>query len=104
MPEEQMTATACMRLNGHSAAVCRCRTEDGFMPCPQEALGGVLTPTYPPTAYSQVQAQPVPRPAVLKVYTGGYTGSVCDACGSLRMRRSGTCETCCDCGAAGGCG
>lgn len=34
----------------------------------------------------------------------GYTGNVCDRCGSARMRRSGSCETCEDCGNAGGCG
>lgn len=65
---------------------------------------GILTPTYPPIAYRQVQAQPVPRSPALKVYSGGYTGSICDQCGSARMRRTGTCETCLDCGAAGGCG
>lgn len=34
----------------------------------------------------------------------GYTGEVCGICGGLRMRRSGTCETCEDCGSTSGCG
>lgn len=36
--------------------------------------------------------------------TMGYTGSACSHCGSFRMKRTGTCETCEDCGnASGGC-
>jgi len=34
----------------------------------------------------------------------GYTGDVCDKCGSHRMRHSGTCLVCEDCGSSGGCG
>ncbi len=33
----------------------------------------------------------------------GYTGSVCSACASLRMKRNGSCELCLDCGATSGC-
>ena len=33
-----------------------------------------------------------------------YTGMMCGDCGSHRMVRTGSCETCQDCGAAGGCG
>lgn len=33
----------------------------------------------------------------------GYTGNICDACGGLRMVRTGVCETCQDCGASNGC-
>ncbi len=33
----------------------------------------------------------------------GYTGSVCGACGSLKMKRNGSCELCLDCGATSGC-
>jgi hypothetical protein len=35
---------------------------------------------------------------------GGYTGSMCGECGNFRMVRTGTCETCLDCYATGGCG
>ena len=34
----------------------------------------------------------------------GYTGNTCDRCGSSRMMRAGACETCLECGTAGGCG
>lgn len=34
----------------------------------------------------------------------GYTGDVCPSCGGLRMKRSGTCTTCEDCGSTSGCG
>lgn len=108
-----MQAAHCARLQGHSVVVCRCRTPNGFLPCPEGALGQ-LTPTYPPEAYRRAAAQlqaeraapaaPPPRSVPRLVYSGGYTGSICDQCGSARMRRSGTCETCEDCGNAGGCG
>lgn len=41
------------------------------------------------------------RPAVK---FAGYTGDVCDRCGSSRMRRSGTCLVCDCCGDTSGCG
>lgn len=97
-------------MQGHSVVICRCRVADGFLPCPDEALKR-LTPTYPPAAYAAAAADIVtPPPPKLtvhqggKMYNGGYTGSICELCGSARMRRSGTCETCEDCGNAGGCG
>ena len=33
----------------------------------------------------------------------GYTGDACSNCGSFRMRRSGTCATCEECGSTTGC-
>lgn len=33
----------------------------------------------------------------------GYTGSMCGGCGSIRMKRNGSCELCLDCGATSGC-
>jgi len=128
----------CARLKGHSVAICGCCTEDGFLPCPDEARG-VLTETFPPVAYLPGYFDPVndaqavarhltaseqqvmkralqsstrliasgaddKRPPPSLSVVGGYTGSICDQCGSTRMRRSGTCETCDDCGNAGGCG
>jgi len=33
----------------------------------------------------------------------GYTGDACSKCGSMRMKRSGTCGVCEDCGTSGGC-
>jgi ribonucleoside-diphosphate reductase alpha chain len=33
----------------------------------------------------------------------GYTGSMCGGCGSIRMKRNGSCEVCLDCGATSGC-
>jgi hypothetical protein len=101
-----MQVAQCARLQGHSVVICRCKTADGFLPCPADALGQ-LTPTYPPVAYERARAAlqaPPSRSVPHLVYSGGYTGSICDQCGSARMRRSGTCETCEDCGNAGGCG
>lgn len=111
-----MSGMVCARLQGHSVVACRCRTADGFLACPEHARR-VLTPTYPPAAYRQQPAsvsqlptvgtldyqQPEPAAHARPTYSG-YTGSICDACGGLRMRRAGTCEVCDDCGNAGGCG
>lgn len=33
-----------------------------------------------------------------------YTGDMCQFCGGVRMRRTGTCKVCEDCGESGGCG
>ncbi len=33
----------------------------------------------------------------------GFTGSICGGCGSLKMKRNGSCEVCLDCGATSGC-
>ncbi|MBI1812732.1 adenosylcobalamin-dependent ribonucleoside-diphosphate reductase [Candidatus Peregrinibacteria bacterium] len=33
----------------------------------------------------------------------GFTGSICLGCGSLRMKRNGSCEVCLDCGVTSGC-
>lgn len=33
----------------------------------------------------------------------GYTGDVCDQCGSAKMRRNGSCLLCMDCGSTSGC-
>jgi hypothetical protein len=104
-----MSDMVCARLQGHSAVVCRCRTADGFLACPDHALR-VLTPTYPPAAYQRakdhiggVNEMTATRKSARPIYSG-YTGNICDACGGLRMRRAGTCEVCDDCGNAGGCG
>ena len=107
-----MHEALCARLQGHSVVVCACRTPDGFLPCP-EAARRVLAPVAPPSTYHAVQVnrtyQPDRQKPPLTSITsrqigGGYTGSICDQCGGMRMRRTGTCETCMDCGNAGGCG
>lgn len=33
----------------------------------------------------------------------GFTGSVCESCGSTKMKRNGSCEVCIDCGLTSGC-
>lgn len=33
----------------------------------------------------------------------GYTGDACDHCGSMRMKRTGHCNTCEECGTTTGC-
>ena len=35
--------------------------------------------------------------------SAGYTGDVCGNCGSLRVRRNGTCTLCAECGTTSGC-
>lgn len=43
-----------------------------------------------------------PEPTDLR--DAGYTGDICDKCGSGRVLRSGPCLKCVNCGEAGGCG
>ncbi len=33
----------------------------------------------------------------------GFTGSICSGCGSMKMKRNGSCEVCLDCGVTSGC-
>lgn len=33
----------------------------------------------------------------------GYTGDACDYCGSMKMQRTGHCNTCAECGTTTGC-
>jgi len=33
----------------------------------------------------------------------GFTGSICASCGSVRVKRNGSCEVCLDCGSTSGC-
>jgi ribonucleoside-diphosphate reductase alpha chain len=40
---------------------------------------------------------------VLEARAKGYTGDKCPGCGSLRLKRNGTCALCEDCGATTGC-
>lgn len=95
---------SCARLRGDSVATCtQCRTSTGWLECPPEARTH-LTATYPPAAYSlrtHTTTAPVPR---APTHAQGYTGNVCTHCGSARMRQSGTCEVCDDCGESGACG
>jgi ribonucleoside-diphosphate reductase alpha chain len=62
-----------------------------------------------------VGAPKLARPAEVAIKTGpklaapqpaaSYSGSICTACGSSRMKRTGTCEVCEDCHqSSGGCG
>ncbi len=49
-------------------------------------------------------AKPAPPDIIGTARASGYTGNICPACNGCRMTRSGACEKCMDCGAAGGCG
>ena len=33
----------------------------------------------------------------------GYTGEMCETCGSMRVKRNGSCTVCEDCGSTSGC-
>jgi hypothetical protein len=54
-------------------------------------------PINPPTAHSTLTQGEIAREQ-------GFTGNPCQQCGGLRLKRSGTCETCQDCGWNAGCG
>lgn len=44
------------------------------------------------------------EPAAPTTVTGLNTGETCHNCGSVNLRRTGSCWTCLDCGTSGGCG
>ncbi len=46
---------------------------------------------------------PAEQVAVAEARARGYTGDKCPGCGSLRLKRNGTCAICEDCGATTGC-
>jgi ribonucleoside-diphosphate reductase alpha chain len=60
------------------------------------------------TAAAPKEETSIEKPYVAPKLTtkiSGYTGSICSNCNSVRMRRTGTCEICEDCGqSSGGCG
>lgn len=47
--------------------------------------------------------EPLSAYTVQRAVTEGYTGGFCDHCGSHRVKRTGPCSTCQDCGMSGGC-
>lgn len=61
-------------------------------------------PTLRPTAAARSGNGHATSSKVQAARSMGYSGGVCDGCGGSRMRRSGTCETCDDCGKTSGCG
>ncbi len=66
------------------------------------------TPVAEPTAVDPAPASNLPPPTPLatgreEMIGSGFTGNFCPDCGSARMVRSGTCETCQECGANTGC-
>jgi hypothetical protein len=93
----------CNRLRGLSIANCGCRLGDGWAECPRSALG-VLSSELVAGCRDAGAVARAEGGAVGLARASGYTGNCCDTCGGFRMRRTGVCETCDDCGATGGCG
>lgn len=107
-------------------------TVGGWLECPPEARGTLsFAPSPPPplplftggvlaiapAAETDLIKEPKTRSEVSAVVaaeraelskiamarTQGYSGNLCDHCGSARMKRNGACEVCEDCGTSGGC-
>lgn len=57
----------------------------------------------PAAATGQYRAHWSEMERIEAISTKEYTGNPCIQCGSLRMRRSGSCSVCEDCGENGGC-
>lgn len=78
----------CNLAVGGSIRDCGCRVEGGWAECPAEVRRRL--------AYERANKRhPLPLP--------GYTGDVCDICGSSQLIRNGTCLLCTSCGATSGC-
>lgn len=94
----------CSRLRGLSAKNCGCRSPGGgWVECPPGARG-IVTPAFAKACLAVLSdaQKPVGKRQVAE--SSGYSGDECDMCGSMRMRRTGVCLTCEDCGTSGGCG
>src|SRR5690606_23748272 len=54
---------------------------------------------------SELPAAPMPQAGMSadRARRAGYTGESCSSCGSIRVRRNGTCVVCDDCGTTSGC-
>lgn len=75
---------------------------DEGMSVPSDLLAAVEEKNSKETdqAVSAVHAAPTKQ---ILARQQGFTGSICGGCGSLRMKRNGSCEVCLDCGATSGC-
>jgi len=66
---------------------------------------GLSVPNKPEASLPAPTTPAAPRKASAPKPEASYSGSICSACGSTRMIRTGTCETCSDCHtSSGGCG
>ncbi len=99
----------CNRQYGGSVRDClRCKLPGRWLECPPEARGRLV-----PASVAAASLPPVIGFAALPTQTAaqatalarakGYTGTMCDGCGSFNMKRNGACEVCDDCGHTGGC-
>lgn len=70
-------------------------------PAPLKQLLDAATITQTPPSLDPVQSNHGKTKAA---QARGYSGNVCESCGGLNMVRTGTCETCQDCGWNKGCG
>ena len=93
-------------VNGNVVARARCLyDEDAPEPVYEpHAAPDAATATQPPASPAAPPQRRVNgTPQLSAPILAGYTGNPCRTCGGLRMRRSGTCETCEDCFATSGC-
>lgn len=114
-------ADICNRQYGGSVKDCHCRLagpDGGWLECPEDARG-ILGPDPNPAANAAFRSEVhalnrsvsigLPAPAIGRAPAPGgkamgFTGSICQHCGSVRMVRNGVCETCLDCFQSGECG
>lgn len=84
------------RLDGAEAVVVSVTEWGAYVDCPAAATG----------RFRALHAEMVPkrRGGASEAREQGYTGGMCDLCGSVRVRHSGSCQTCDDCGTTSGCG
>lgn len=102
----------CNLLNGGSVRDCECRLPDkgGWLECPAYSPSAAELNLIRRVALGQFADWEItPKGARMLADSGskaaaGFTGDICQTCGSPRMIRTGTCLTCQDCGdTSGGC-
>lgn len=86
--------------------------DDAMRPLPKMPPGGIGTWVKPADPDAQVGLVGMDigttdlGPAKMSRSTAeqmGYTGDACDHCGSMKMQRTGHCNTCAECGTTTGC-
>jgi ribonucleoside-diphosphate reductase alpha chain len=76
--------------------------DEGAQPVVFDFAPAVQEKTAKEVAHDTAQAGNVPSKRE-QAKLQGFTGSICSGCGSVRMKRNGSCEVCLDCGATSGC-
>ena len=103
--DRQVVEEVALRLIGRADQLFKGSGVAGLDSSPQFQNLPQAPPQAPPEARPNgvVRAEALLTPLEL-ARLSGYSGDLCQTCGGLRVRRTGTCLTCEDCHSNSGCG